>query len=79
MPDKVFDAMRLCKVGVIVVSASEKHKNEAGDYTINENVLIEICAAFALYYRKLCLSGTNRCPSPLTFSACTGASTRPTN
>lgn len=64
VPDKVFDAMRRCDVGVIVVSASEKHKNEAGDYTINENVLIEIGAAFLLYDRQVVLVWDKRLPIP---------------
>jgi hypothetical protein len=64
VPDKVLDAMRRCKVGVIVVSASERHKNEAGEYTINENVLIEIGAAFVLYDRKVVLVWDKRLPVP---------------
>lgn len=43
--------MRRCQAGIIVVSADESSKNPSGKYAINENVLIEIGAAFVLYDR----------------------------
>jgi predicted nucleotide-binding protein len=49
VPDKVFNAMRRCDAGIIVVS------KENGDTTVNQNVLIEIGAAFVLYERRVIL------------------------
>jgi len=42
VPEKVFNAMRRCTAGMIVVSVDETRKDKDGKYTINENVLIEI-------------------------------------
>ena len=55
VPDKVFDAMRRCRAGIIVVSVEDGRKDKDGNYTINENVLIEIGAAFVLYERRVVL------------------------
>ena len=55
VPDKVFNAMKRCTAAIIVVSVDESHKNAKGDYTINENVLIEIGAAFVLYDKRVVL------------------------
>lgn len=49
VPDKVSDAMRRCQAALINVSADEERKDAQGNYAINENVLIEIGAAFVLY------------------------------
>ncbi len=64
VPEKVFTAMRCCQAGIIVVSADESTKNLSGKYTINENVLIEIGAAFVLYDRKVVLVWDKRLPVP---------------
>jgi hypothetical protein len=40
VPEKVFNAMRKCSAGIIVVSVDEGRKDKDGKYTINENVLI---------------------------------------
>jgi Predicted nucleotide-binding protein containing TIR-like domain len=56
VPDKVFNAMRRCDAGVIVVS------EENGDTTVNQNVLIEIGAAFVLYERRVILVWDRRIP-----------------
>jgi predicted nucleotide-binding protein len=58
VPDKVFNAMRRCRAGVIVVSA------ENGETTVNQNVLIEIGAAFVLYERRVILVWDRRLPVP---------------
>lgn len=55
VPDKVLDAMRRCNAGIIIISADEQEKLEDGHYGINQNVLIEIGAAFVLYDRKVVL------------------------
>lgn len=55
VPDKVLDAMRRCSAGIIIISADEQEKLEDGHYDINQNVLIEIGAAFVLYDRKVVL------------------------
>lgn len=64
VPEKVFDAMRRCGAGIMVVSAEEGNKNADGDYTVNQNVLIEIGAAFVFYDRKVVLVWDKRLPVP---------------
>lgn len=64
VPEKVFNAMRRCKAGIIVISAEESSKDGRGNYTINDNVLIEIGAAFVLYDRKVVLVWDKRLPIP---------------
>jgi hypothetical protein len=57
VPDKVFDDMRSCFAGIIHVSQEGILKDEKGNEVvrINENVLIEIGAAIALYRKNLIL------------------------
>lgn len=62
VPDKVFDDMRNCDAGIINIEA-EMITTDSGDIIsrLNENVLIEIGAAIALYQKKvilLCKKGT---------------------
>lgn len=64
VPEKVFSAMRRCQAGIIIVSADESSKNADGKYATNENVLIEIGAAFVLYDRKVVLVWDKRLPVP---------------
>ncbi len=54
VPDKVLDDMRKCKAAVIHVDADRTLFDEKGEQVvqINENVLIEIGAALALYGRN---------------------------
>ena len=81
--DKVLNGMRNCQAGVMVVTADEQAK-VGSDYIINNNVLIEIGAAFVLYNKRVVLlwdkrlkvpsnlSGLYRCEfegSELTFTA----------
>lgn len=61
---KVFEAMRQCQAGVINVSAEEREKGEDGNYRVNENVLIEIGAAFVLYEGRLILVWDKRVNVP---------------
>jgi hypothetical protein len=61
VPEKVFDAMRRCRAGIIVVSVDEGHGD---NLAINENVLIEIGAAFVLYERRVVLVWDKRLPVP---------------
>lgn len=62
VPTKVFDDMRSCDAGIIHVSLEEHKLADGSVYTqINENVLIEIGAAMALYNDRiilLCEKGT---------------------
>jgi hypothetical protein len=53
VPDKVFDAMRLCRAGIIVVCVEEGRKDEGGNYVINENVLSRSAR------RSFCTSGAS--------------------
>lgn len=53
VPQKVLAAMRRCQAGVMIVSADDENAATTG--TINNNVLIEIGAAFVLYDQKVVL------------------------
>jgi hypothetical protein len=64
VPEKVFSAMRRCTTGIIVVSVDETRKDKDGKYTINENVLIEIDAAFVLYDKRVVLLWDKRLSVP---------------
>jgi predicted nucleotide-binding protein len=57
VPEKVFEDMRSCAAGVIHVGAEAKYLDSTGnEHTkINDNVLIEIGAAMALYGKKVIL------------------------
>ena len=63
VPDKVLDAMRRCTAGIMVVTADEQSKN-GNEYTINNNVLIEIGAAFVLYNKRVVLLWDKRLKVP---------------
>ena len=62
VPEKVFEAMRRCNAGIIVVSP--EGSTEGDGYKINDNVLIEIGAAFVLYERRVVLVWDKRLPIP---------------
>ncbi|MBI2871137.1 MAG: nucleotide-binding protein [Candidatus Omnitrophica bacterium] len=64
VPEKVFSAMRRCAAGIISVTADERNKGSDGKYSINENVLIEIGAAFVLYDKRVVLLWDKRLPVP---------------
>jgi Predicted nucleotide-binding protein containing TIR-like domain len=64
VPDKVFNAMKRCSAAIIVVSVDENQKDAKGNFTINENVLIEIGAAFVLYDKKVVLLWDRRITVP---------------
>ncbi len=64
VPEKIFSAMRRCTTGIIVVSVDETRKDKDGKYTINENVLIEIGAAFVLYDKRVVLLWDKRLSVP---------------
>jgi hypothetical protein len=64
VPQKVFDAMRRCQAGIITVTADEGKKDESGNYSLNENVLIEIGAAFVLYDKRVVLVWDRRLSVP---------------
>lgn len=57
VPDKVMDDMRACGAAIIHVDAERTvHDSESNEITlVNENVLIEIGAAMALYGRRFIL------------------------
>lgn len=64
VPDKVFGAMRRCNSAVICVTADDQLRQEDGSYTINQNVLIEIGAAFVLYDKRVILVWDRRLTVP---------------
>jgi predicted nucleotide-binding protein len=57
VPDKVLEDMRRCSAGVIHVATEDRLLDDRGNehHKINENVLIEIGAAMALYGRNFIL------------------------
>src|SRR5262249_6634946 len=57
VPEKVFEDMRSCGAGVIHVGAEGKYLDKDGNELskLNDNVLIEIGAAMALYGKKVIL------------------------
>jgi len=59
---KVLSAMRKCSAGVMIVSADDESAAAAG--TINNNVLIEIGAAFVLYDQQVVLLWDRRLKVP---------------
>ena len=63
VPQKVMDAMRRCHAGVMVVTADEQNKVGA-EFGINNNVLIEIGAAFVLYNQRVVLLWDKRIKVP---------------
>jgi predicted nucleotide-binding protein len=64
IPDKVFGLMRKCNCAVINVSADEQEKQEEKGYRINQNVLIEIGAAFLQYDKRVILLVDKRVQLP---------------
>lgn len=64
--EKILDAMHRCQAGIINLSADEMIKNGEGaeKYKINENVLIEIGAAFVLYKKRVILAVDKRITLP---------------
>lgn len=64
VPEKVLTAMRRCTAGIMVVSVEESKKDSQGNYAINDNVLIEIGAAFVLYDKKVVLVWDKRLKIP---------------
>lgn len=64
IPDKIFGLMRECNCAIINVSADDELKNGEGSYRINENVLIEIGAAFVHYDKRVILLADKRVKLP---------------
>lgn len=64
IPDKVFGSMRKCNCAIINISADEQEKRDDGSYGINQNVLIEIGAAFLLYNKRVILLTDKRITMP---------------
>lgn len=66
VPEKVFEDMRSCGAGVIHVGAEGKYLDKDGQehQKLNDNVLIEIGAAMALYGKKVILLVERGVPLP---------------
>jgi predicted nucleotide-binding protein len=66
VPEKVFEDMRSCGAGVIHVGAEGKYLDKDGnEHTkLNDNVLIEVGAAMALYGKKVILLVERGVPLP---------------
>jgi hypothetical protein len=61
---KVLGAMRRCQAGIIAVTVDESRKDDGDHYVLNENVLIEIGAAFVLYDERVVLLWDKRLEVP---------------
>lgn len=64
VPKKVLDQMRECRAAVISVTAEEELSSAEGIFTVNQNVLIEIGAAFVLYDERVILVWDKRVTVP---------------
>jgi hypothetical protein len=64
VPDKILSAMRRCSAAVICVTADETEARDDGGFGINQNVLIEIGAAFVLYEKRVVLLWDRRVSIP---------------
>lgn len=64
VPEKVLNAMRRCHAGIIAVTVDKNRKDEDGNYSLNENVLIEIGSAFVLYDQRVVLVWDKRLKVP---------------
>lgn len=66
VPDKVMDAMHRCQAGIMNISADEEVSPEDNgqSFKINENVLIEVGAAFVLYRKNVILLVDDRVSLP---------------
>lgn len=64
VPEKVLSSMKKCNSAIICVTADEDEKLPDDTYKINQNVLIEIGAAFVLYDKKVILLWDNRLKVP---------------
>jgi len=62
VPEKIFEGMRNCNAAVICVTADQRE--EGAPAMINQNVLIEIGAAFVLYDKRVILLWDKRLPVP---------------
>jgi len=62
--EKVFELMHRSDAAIIAVTVDDRKKDASGKYFINENVLIEIGAAFVLYQRQVVLLWDKRLPVP---------------
>ena len=65
VPEKVFSAMRQCAAAIICVTADQgEGPDDGGYFSVNENVLIEIGAAWVLYDRRVILLWDKRVRVP---------------
>lgn len=65
VPQKVMDAMHRCQAAIMNISADGPLTSNGGDqFTINDNVLIEVGAAFVLYNKNVILLVDDRVQLP---------------
>ena len=62
--DKIFGLMQQCNCAIINISADDEMKQDDDSYKINENVLIEIGAAFMYYDKRVILLADERLELP---------------
>lgn len=61
VPEKVLGSMRRCSAGIVIVSVDNEQDSNP---VVNDNVLIEIGAAFVLYDKQVVLVWDKRLPVP---------------
>ena len=64
VPEKWLGAMKSSDAAIISVTVEEERKDENGEFLINNNVLIEIGAAMALYDKRIVLLWDKRLEVP---------------
>ncbi|MDA0263156.1 MAG: nucleotide-binding protein [Chloroflexi bacterium] len=64
VPDKVMDAMHKCHAAIMNISADTPINGDGNEYAINNNVLIEVGAAFVLYNKNVILLVDDRVELP---------------
>lgn len=64
VPEKVMDAMHRCQAAIMNISADTPMNGDGAEYAINDNVLIEVGAAFVLYNKNVILLVDDRVTLP---------------
>jgi len=65
MSDEIFQAMRRCDAGIILVTENDYHNDDTGQPVVDENLLVEIGAAFIQFERRVVLLRQTRIPLPV--------------
>lgn len=66
--EKIVESMHQCDFGIMNLSLDEREKRDDGTYGVNQNVLIEVGAAYVLYNKKIILLADKRVKVPSNIS-----------